>query len=38
VDPRAILDAVVRRKISSHLRESKLRTPVVQPIAQPYTD
>jgi hypothetical protein len=32
------MDAVVRRKISSPLRESKPRTPIVQPVAQRYTD
>jgi hypothetical protein len=31
VDPRAVLDAVV--KILSPLRESNLRTPIVQPVA-----
>jgi hypothetical protein len=38
VDPRAVLDAVANRKIPSPLRESKSRTPIVQPIAQRYTD
>jgi hypothetical protein len=36
--PRAVLDAVVKRKIPSPGRESNLRTPIVQPIAQRYTD
>jgi hypothetical protein len=35
---RAILDAVVKRKIPSLRRESNPRTPIVQPIAQRYTD
>jgi hypothetical protein len=34
VDPRAILDAVMKRKIPSPLRELNLRTLIVQPIAQ----
>jgi hypothetical protein len=38
VGPRAVLDAVVKRKIPSPRRESNLRIPVVQPIAQRYTD
>jgi hypothetical protein len=38
VGPRAILDAVVKRKIPSPRRESKPRTPIVQPVAQRYTD
>jgi hypothetical protein len=36
--PRAILDAVVKRKIPSPPPESNPRTPIVQPIAQRYTD
>jgi hypothetical protein len=36
VGPRAVLDAVVKRKIPSPRRESKPRTPVVQPVAQRY--
>jgi hypothetical protein len=36
--PRAVLDAVVKRKIPSHRRESKPRTPIVQPVAQRYID
>jgi hypothetical protein len=31
--PRAVLDPVVKRKIPSFLRESKPRTPIVQPLA-----
>jgi hypothetical protein len=38
VGPRAVLDAVVRRKIPSPRRESKPITPIVQPVAQRYTD
>jgi hypothetical protein len=38
VRPRAVLDAVVKRKIPSSRRESNPRTPTVQPIAQRYTD
>jgi hypothetical protein len=38
VGPRAVLDAVVKRKIPSPRRESNLRTPIVQPVAQRYTD
>jgi hypothetical protein len=34
----AVLDTVVKRKILSHRRESNPRTPIVQPIAQRYTD
>jgi hypothetical protein len=37
VGPRAILDAVVKRKIPSPRRESNPRTPIVQPVAQRYT-
>jgi hypothetical protein len=36
--PRAVLDAVVKRKILSPCRESNTRTPIVQPVAQGYTD
>jgi hypothetical protein len=32
VGPRAVLDAVVKRKIPSPRRESKPRTPIIQPI------
>jgi hypothetical protein len=38
VDPRAVLDAVVKRKIPSPRRESNPSTPIVQPVAQRYTD
>jgi hypothetical protein len=38
VGPRAVLDAVVKRKIRSPLRESNPRTPIVQPVALRYTD
>jgi hypothetical protein len=38
VDPRAVLDAVVKEKISSPRRESNPRTPTVHPLAQRYTD
>jgi hypothetical protein len=34
VGPRAVLDAVVKRKIPSPLRESNPRTPIVQLVAQ----
>jgi hypothetical protein len=36
--PRAVLDAVVNRKIPSPLQESNPRTPIVQLVAQRYTD
>jgi hypothetical protein len=36
--PRAVLDEVVKRKIPSPRRESNSRTPIVQPVAQRYTD
>jgi hypothetical protein len=35
---RAVLDAVVKRKIPSPRRESNPRTPIVQPAAQRYTN
>jgi hypothetical protein len=38
VSPRAVLDAVVKRKIPSPRWESNPRTPIVQPVAQRYTD
>jgi hypothetical protein len=38
VGPRAVLDAVVKRKSPSPSRESNTRTPIVQPEAQRYTD
>jgi hypothetical protein len=34
VGPRAVLDAVVKRKIPSPRRELNPRTPIVQPVAQ----
>jgi hypothetical protein len=37
VSPRAFLDVVVKRKISSPRRESNSKTPIVQPVAQRYT-
>jgi hypothetical protein len=37
VDPRAVLDAAVKRKIPISDRESKPRTSIVQPVAQRYT-
>jgi hypothetical protein len=36
--PRAVLDAVVKRIIPSPRRESNPRTPIVQPVAQRYTN
>jgi hypothetical protein len=36
--PTAVLDTVVKRKIPSPRRESNLRTPIVQPVTQRYTD
>jgi hypothetical protein len=38
VGPRAVLDAVVKRKIPSLRRESNPRTPINQPVPQRYTD
>jgi hypothetical protein len=38
VNPRAVLDAVVKRKIPSPRRESNPSTPIVQPVAQRYTN
>jgi hypothetical protein len=38
VGSRAVLDAVVKRKIPSPRRESNPRSPIFQPIAQRYTD
>jgi len=38
VGPRAVLDTVVRRKIPRPRHESNTRTPIVQPVASPYTD
>jgi hypothetical protein len=36
--PRGILDTAVKRKIPSPRRESNPGTPIVQPVAQHYTD
>jgi hypothetical protein len=37
VGPRAVLDALMKRKIPSPRQELNLRTPIVQPVAQsPY--
>jgi hypothetical protein len=38
VGPRAVLDAVVKRKVPSPLQELNPRTLIVQPVAQRYTD
>jgi hypothetical protein len=38
VGSRAVVDAVMKRKIPSPRRESNPRTPIVQPITQRYTD
>jgi hypothetical protein len=38
VGPRAVLDAMVKRKIPGSSRESNPRTLIVQPVAQRYTD
>jgi hypothetical protein len=38
VGPGAVLGVVVKRKILSPRRELKPRTPIVQPVAQRYTD
>jgi hypothetical protein len=38
VSPKAVLDTVVKRKIPSPSRESNPRTPIVQSLAQRYTD
>jgi hypothetical protein len=38
VGPRAVLDAVVKRKIPIPRRESNPRTPIIQPVAQRCTD
>jgi hypothetical protein len=35
---RAVLDAVVKKKIPIPLRESNPRTPIDQPVAQHYAD
>jgi hypothetical protein len=36
--PRTGLEAVVKRKIPNTYRESNPRTPLLQPVAQRYTD
>jgi hypothetical protein len=38
VSPRAVLDAVAKRKVPSPRRESNPRTPIIRPIALRYTD
>jgi hypothetical protein len=38
VGPRTVLDAIVKRRILSPRRGSNPRTPIVQPVAQRYTD
>jgi hypothetical protein len=38
VGPRAVLDAAVKKKITSPRRESNPGTPIVQPVAQHYTE
>jgi hypothetical protein len=38
VGPRAVLDAVVKKKIPNLCRESNPKTQIVQPITQRYTD
>jgi hypothetical protein len=38
VGSRAVLDAVLKRKIPCFLRESNTRIPIVEPVAQRYTD
>jgi hypothetical protein len=38
VDPRAVLDAVVKRKIPSPHQESNPRTPIVKTVAKRYTN
>jgi hypothetical protein len=38
VGPRAVLDTAVKRKIPSPRRESNPRTPIVQSVAERYTD
>jgi hypothetical protein len=38
VGPTAVLNTVVKRKIPSPLRQSNPRTPIVQPVAQRYTN
>jgi hypothetical protein len=38
VGPRAVLDAVEKRKIQSSRQQSNPRTQIFQPVAQRYTD
>jgi hypothetical protein len=38
VGPSAVLDTAVKREIPNPRRESNPRTPIVQPVAQRYTD
>jgi hypothetical protein len=38
VSPSAVLNAAVKRKIPRPRRESNPRTPIVQPVAQRYTN
>jgi hypothetical protein len=38
VGSRAVLDALVRRKFPKPRRESNPTTPIIQPVAQHYTD
>jgi hypothetical protein len=38
VGPRAVLDVVVKRKIPNPRQKSNPRTPIIQPVAQLYTD
>jgi hypothetical protein len=38
MDPRAVMNAVVKRKIPSSCRELNPRTSIFQPAAQRYTD
>jgi hypothetical protein len=37
VGPRAVLETVVKKKISSPRRETNSRNPILQPVAQRYT-
>jgi hypothetical protein len=38
VDPKAVLDKMVKRKIPNPRRESNPETPIVQPVAQRYVN
>jgi hypothetical protein len=38
VGPRVVLNAAMKTEIPSPRRESNIRTPIVQPVAQSYTD